>query len=77
MLRQLRSWRNRVWVWWWSFRLLGHRVDPAIVMIQATYSWHFVVEDGVYKFKSKRFDKYRLHLHTNPDTGRIESISIR
>lgn len=65
-----------LWKAYWSARLVGHRVDPAKVIIYRTKRWHFVVHDGTYVFSSAHYDNRRLHLHTNHDSGRIEHVTI-
>lgn len=61
---------------YWAARLVGRPVDPAKAIIYHTRNWHFVVENDDYVFRSRRYNKYRLHLHMDPNTNRISSVSI-
>jgi hypothetical protein len=70
----LRSLREQLATAFWYLRLVGLPVDVVKGIVYNTRNWHFVV-DGDNLKPHKRYNKYRLTLHTTP-AGRVERVSI-
>lgn len=62
--------------WYWTARLLGHRVDTARGIIGRHKNWRFIVD---YQYPKKNCvtarTKKRVHLHTEK-SGRILRVDI-
>lgn len=76
-MHPFRTLRECYYKTYWYLRLVGYKIDPAKGKIYATDHWRFIVLDGTYELPTDApYKKYRLHLRTNPMSGRIVGVDI-